>query len=57
MVPEATFVVRRNILPGPEREYDDGLRRFIAEDRDTPGCLSTAVIAPGGSSTVGAATR
>ena len=57
MVPEATFVVRSNILPGPEREYDDGLRRFIAEDRDTPGCLSSAVVAPGGSSTVGAATR
>jgi len=52
MAPEATFVVRRNILPGHEREYDDWLRRFIAEERHAPGYLSTTVVAPGGSSTV-----
>ena len=57
MVPEATFVVRRDILPGPEREYDDGLRRFIAKARDALGCRSITVVVLGGGSTVGVATR
>jgi len=53
MAPDAaTYVVRRNIFPGHERDYDDWLRRFIAEERTAPGYLGTTVISPGGSSTV-----
>src|SRR5208282_5147288 len=43
---EVTHVVRRTILPGHEKDYDDWLRRFLAVLRDTPGYLSTTVIVP-----------
>jgi hypothetical protein len=44
---EVTRVVRRIILPGCEKDYDDWLRRFRPVLRDAPGYLSTTVIVPG----------
>jgi len=45
---EVTFVIRRNIKSGYEREYDDWLRRYLAIERKTPGYLGTTIIMPGG---------
>jgi uncharacterized protein len=48
----ATYVIRRNILPGHTAQFDDWLRRFIAKERSAPGYLGTVVIVPEGSTNV-----
>ncbi len=45
-----TTVVRREIVQGHEREFDDWLKRFLAEERKAPGFVGVTVIAPAGSS-------
>jgi len=43
---EVTQVIRRNIIPGHEGQYDDWLRKFMVALREVPGYLSTTVIVP-----------
>jgi antibiotic biosynthesis monooxygenase (ABM) superfamily enzyme len=47
---EITEVISRNIKPGPGKDYDDWLRRYMKLESEVPGYLGTTIIAPGGSS-------
>ncbi len=46
-----TTVVRREIVHGHEQQFDEWLKRFLAEERTAPGFVASTVIAPAGSST------